>query len=141
MRARRNNVFFARNLFPERPPPLPRQQVEAFTSAGFLHRKGLQYHWRNRDRNDKINKNNIGVVDGADAAGVAVGGGESVAFLEGGEGSEDKKKKYQDFDGYLGNFASKRRIKVRSLLFCFVGGKWRFDSSEDVETDETRASK
>ena len=34
-------------------------QVAAFTSAGFLHRKGLQYHWRNRDRSsNNINNNN-----------------------------------------------------------------------------------
>lgn len=95
-------------------------QVEAFTSAGFLHRKGLQYHWRNRDRNGKINNSNNDVVNGADAAGV-VGGVESVALLEGGEGGEGTKKKYDNFDGYLGNFASKRRIKVR-LLFLYLYG-------------------
>lgn len=96
-------------------------QVEAFTSAGFLHRKGLQYHWRNRDRNSENN--------GAGASGPARPTADSVVpiraisptetalgELPGEDGGEQNaKKKYRDFEGYLGNFASKRRIKVRRL--------------------------
>lgn len=107
-------------------------QVEAFTSAGFLHRKGLQYHWRNRDRkidgsvnknnNSSKNKNNnngaekeptatksavvLGTTPAETAAQQAVAAAEE-------EGDDDgTSKKYADFDSYLGNFASKRRIKV-----------------------------
>lgn len=99
-------------------------QVEAFKSAGFLHRKSLQYHWRNRDRrtdssSDTVHNNGEGtatatgstIVMGAtpmapsEEAQRRAGG----AALEGGDGSS---KKYADFDSYLGNFASKRRIKV-----------------------------
>lgn len=114
-------------------------QVAAFTSAGFLHRKGLQYHWRNRDRsnsntnidnnsNDKSNSgNNNGATTGAATTSTAVSGDtvgalstgtpseaaqQAVVVGEGGEPGDNKM--YRDFDAYLGNFASKRRIKVRS---------------------------
>lgn len=120
-------------------------QVEAFTSAGFLHRKGLQYHWRNKDRkiddsgsvNNKkkssnsntnngnsINKNNNGAdAPTATVSTVVVGVTTTPASPSGAaeqaattasavEGEENANKKYADFDSYLGNFASKRRIKA-----------------------------
>ena len=100
-------------------------QVAAFTSAGFLHRKGLQYHWRNRDRSsNNINNNNgaeksdatsnavsndsVGVLSTATPAGTVQ---QAVVVGERGGAGGDKKM-YRDFDAYLGNFASKRRIKV-----------------------------
>ena len=105
-------------------------QVAAFASAGFLHRKGLQYHWRNRDRSssnsNNSNNNNNGAKKGdtaapnaasSDSAGVlgtatpAETAQEGVGVGEVGEDDGDKKM-YRDFDAYLGNFASKRRIKV-----------------------------
>lgn len=104
-------------------------QVEAFTSAGFLHRKGLQYHWRNRDRkidgsvsnNNGNSKSNNG-ADTATATKTTVALGtttpavpsETAAQVVTGarEGNNGGNKKYADFDSYLGNFASKRRIKV-----------------------------
>lgn len=123
-------------------------QVEAFTSAGFLHRKGLQYHWRNRDRkidgssvsnentntnNSSKNKTNNGNSinnNGADIptatmTTIPVGAttpaspseaAEQAPTTAAGEGNEGANKKYADFDSYLRNFASKRRIKV--LCFC-----------------------
>ncbi|CAN0131661.1 unnamed protein product, partial [Hapterophycus canaliculatus] len=103
-------------------------QVEAFTSAGFLHRKGLQYHWRNRDRKtDDIAVNNNNHVEKTSAATAppvpALSKSTTTATpserseqaeTASGEGdSVTSSKKYADFDGYLGNFASKRRIKIR----------------------------
>lgn len=79
------------------------EEVEAFTAAGFLHRKGLQYHWRNSDRGSVINsdagsENSAGLIESIDADGIV---------------SRERLEKYRDFDGYLGNFASKRRSKIR----------------------------
>lgn len=91
-----------------------------------MHRKGLQYHWRNRDRSSSNNNNNNGAKKGdtaapnavsSDSAGVlstatpAETAQQAVVVGEGGEEDGDKKM-YRDFDAYLGNFASKRRIKV-----------------------------
>lgn len=76
--------------------------MEAFTAAGFLHRKGLQYHWRNNDRRGVTSPDK----DGERGAGP----GDSVDVE--GNGSGERPEKYRDFDGYLGNFASKRRSKV-----------------------------
>lgn len=103
-----------------------RVQVEAFKSAGFLHRKSLQYHWRNRDRridsSSTVNNNNngAGIATTATDSTVVLGAASTTpseeaqrvvnAAREGNDGSSTKK--YVDFDSYLGNFASKRRIKV-----------------------------
>lgn len=104
-----------------------RVQVEAFKSAGFLHRKSLQYHWRNRDRridsSSTVNNNNnngAGIATSATDSTVVLGAASTTpseeaqrvvnAAREGNDGSSTKK--YVDFDSYLGNFASKRRIKV-----------------------------
>lgn len=110
-----------------------RVQVAAFKSAGFLHRKSLQYHWRNRDRKtDGGSTINNGNMNGASIATAT----DSAVVLEATrmtpseeaqrvvnaarEGDNGSSTKYVDFDCYLGNFASKRRIKV-----CFRSTKWR----------------
>jgi len=127
--------------------------VEAFTSAGFLHRKGLQYHWRNRDRtidsssssnssNNNSNGQSVDVNNGAGKGATAdptvllkttpitppekarqmaadraqeeegSGGGGGDGDGDVGGVQERSNTKYANFDSYLGNFASKRRIKA-----------------------------
>ena len=134
--------------------------MEAFTSAGFLHRKGLQYHWRNRDRtidgssnnnnNNSNNSDNVYVNNGAGKAtaadpavllkttpitppeqarqmaqGTAPGDGDGKGEGDGeGDGDVSKSNKYANFDSYLGNFASKRRIKASLLFFVLGAGSW-----------------
>lgn len=102
-------------------------QVEAFKSAGFLHRKSLQYHWRNRDR--KTDSSSAAVINNNNGAGTAAAATDSTVVLgatptmtpseeaqrvvnAAREGDDGSSNKYVDFDSYLGNFASKRRIKV-----------------------------
>lgn len=93
--------------------------MEAFTAAGFLHRKGLQYHWRNSDRGSVINsdagsENSAGLIESIDADGIV---------------SRERLEKYRDFDGYLGNFASKRRSKVTLACRIYHLGIPRRDAS------------
>ena len=113
-----------------------RAQVEAFKSAGFLHRKSLQYHWRNRDRttdsSTTINNNNgAGVATATDST-VVLGATPITPSEEAQrvvnaarEGDDGSSTKYVDFDSYLGNFASKRRIKVGVFFFLVFFFLWR----------------
>eukprot|EP00752_Nemacystus_decipiens_P008441 g7545.t1 len=100
------------------------EEVEAFKSAGFLHRKSLQYHWRNRDRKtdstSTLNNNNGADIAKATASTVVLGATRMTPSEEARrvvnaatEGDDGSNTKYVDFDSYLGNFASKRRIKIR----------------------------
>ncbi|CAM9827813.1 unnamed protein product [Ectocarpus sp. 12 AP-2014] len=108
------------------------EEVEAFTSSGFSHRKGLQYHWRNQDRKSDDNVNNGDSNDGVAGKMTAA---ESTVVLSPTPSTQSDiaqqtviaaqerdngtcPKKYADFDSYLGNFASKRRIKASS--FCGI---------------------
>lgn len=72
------------------------EEVEDFSHVGFLHRKSLQYHWSNEDK----------------AATAAANEERDSASSQAGE-SGGQSVKYKDFESYLSNFASKRRIKVR----------------------------
>lgn len=125
IRSDQYKVHWRRNILDETLALVHFAQVAAFTSAGFLHRKGLQYHWRNRDRSSSANdiNNNNGAKKGATTSSTVSGdatGALSTATpaetaeqaLVVGEGGENGGKMYRDFDAYLGNFASKRRIKV-----------------------------
>ena len=95
-----------------------RVQVEAFKSAGFLHRKSLQYHWRNRDRKTDGSNNGAGIATGPDSTvtleAMPMTPSEEAQRMANTAREEDgcSSIKYVDFDSYLGNFASKRRIKV-----------------------------
>lgn len=76
-------------------------EVEALAAAGFLHRKGVQYHFTNY----KKGKDAI-----ADLEKLVEGKGD----VEGYAGVEEKEREpYRDFEDYLGEFKSKRRIKMR----------------------------
>ena len=90
--------------------------MEAFTSVGFLHRKGLQYHWRNRDRNSASSSSISEESTISDSSGASEPSTLALEWVldreQGVKEAECHAAKYRDFDGYLGNFASKRRIKV-----------------------------
>ncbi|KAG5178967.1 hypothetical protein JKP88DRAFT_280702 [Tribonema minus] len=68
------------------------EEVAAFAEAGYVHRKSLQYHWRNSHK-------------GAE-------GDVKYHWRNSHKGAEGDVK-YANFDEYLGAFASKRRIKIK----------------------------
>lgn len=76
-------------------------EVEALAGAGFLRRKGVQYHFTNYKKGrDAIADLEKRVEDGGDVEGyMGVGAQERVP--------------YRDFEDYLSEFKSKRRIKMR----------------------------
>ncbi|CAM9597021.1 unnamed protein product, partial [Choristocarpus tenellus] len=98
------------------------KEVTAFCQSGFLHRKSLQYHWQNIDRREMGGEGDDSGSPGAEER-PPLPEGTSDEPCEGGRGGETgwvrgaaetvgSRPKYEDFDAYLGNFASRRRIKV-----------------------------
>jgi hypothetical protein len=78
-------------------------EIDALQNAGFLHRKGVQYHFTNvRKGQVEINAFEKALQESGDKTG-------NVSMVLTGENSE----KYLDFDDYLNEFKSKKRIKMR----------------------------